>query len=58
MEQTPDLTEEFIQSLTVQGTLPNGQTVQAPEQVTDFIRAQLAALLNHQNIAVNFIPTF
>ena len=40
----------------MQGTLPNGQTVQAPEQVNDFIRAQLAAQLNHQNIAVNFTP--
>lgn len=56
MEQTPDLTEEFIQSLNVQGTLPNGQTVQAPEQVTVFIHAQLTALLNHQNITVNFTP--
>ena len=56
IEQAPDLTEEFVQSLTVQGTLPNGQTVQAPEKVTDFIRAQLTALLNHQNIAVNFTP--
>ena len=56
IEQAPDLTEEFVQTLTVQGTLPNGQTVQAPEKVTDFIRAQLTALLNHQNIAVNFTP--
>ena len=29
-DQIIPLSEEFIQSLTVQGTLPNGQKVQAP----------------------------
>ena len=51
-EQIIPLSEEFIQSLTVQGTLPNGQKVQAPEPVADFVRAQFQAILAHHDVSV------
>ena len=55
-EQIIPLSEEFIQSLTVQGTLPNGQKVQAPEPVADFVRAQFQAILAHHDVSVQFSP--
>ena len=55
-EQIIPLSEEFVQSLTVQGTLPNGQKVQAPEPVADFVRAQFQAILAHHDVSVQFSP--